>query len=169
MPLFRRRAQPVQTAPPSSPPPNLDAARPVITNLVVGYATDEQVRRAILEFVEASGTPPVDQRLRLMRDDPGINHRPWTWLVAVAEQALAVDDLTTVCLAAWWSIRWNGMLAPQLKLGDFMELGLDPAPAELQARLRQLGAQAAQQLPPEHVMARNADDVLTVDMLLRVL
>jgi hypothetical protein len=171
MRLFRQReASPASRPAPAVPPPDLTVARQVVAALVQGQATDAQMRHAIRSFVEASGTPVTPEaRMRVMRDDPGVHHRPWRWLVAVSELAVAAGDVRTACLAGYWSMRFNRVLAPQMQLGDFMDLGLDPAPKDAQERLAALGLQAAQALPADELLAGDGSDGLTAGMLLQVL
>jgi hypothetical protein len=156
MVLFQRRTTPEmqwRSAAVLVSPVDLAMARPVIVALGnIPAATDLQVRAALAGLLAASNvlTDP-DERMRRMFDDPGMVQRPWLWLTAAAEQANAAGHHDLAALACVFLVHWTYVLGPKLKLADYLELGVDPAPGEQRNRLLHEGIRGASMMHPDRL------------------
>jgi hypothetical protein len=150
MALFKKKPKASQPAAPSwSPHVDLPTARPVVFALAnAPKSNDAQVRSAIADFVRLSERPSLERALH----DPESLHRPWVWLAASMRQAAAADDHHMASAALFWACYWTSGLVPQLDLGAFVELELDPIPEQRKAEIQSLGVASAQQLPNDFVV-----------------
>lgn len=154
MALFKKRqAEEVAASPAWAPTVDLATARPAVFALAnAPVSNDMQVRSAIATFVRLGGRPPLEVMLHLIRTEPEVTYRPWIWLAAVMREAAAAGDDHLAAAGLYWACYWTSTLVPRNKLGDFLELELDPIPAPRKAELLSLGVASARQLPEDFVI-----------------
>src|SRR5579859_1242364 len=139
MGLFGRKES-APERPAWTPRVDMTTARPAILALANAPASnDAQVRNAIEKFVRLSDRPQPERAIHLIRDDPEVLNRPWIWLAAVMRQASASGDYHLAAAGLFWACYWTSIIVPRSKLGDFLELELDPIPGPRRAELLTLG------------------------------
>ena len=149
---------------------DLPSARPVVTALGwTPVGTDPQVRGALHGLLVASGTPgDADERIKRMAYESDMVTRPWSWLSAVAEQANREGEYDLAAMACVFAVYWTDVMSPKLKLGDFLELGVDPAPASEKTRLLMAGVAAVATMPAERIVVGDANDGMPAGRLLNL-
>jgi hypothetical protein len=123
------------------------------------------MRAAIAGLKRGSGSPQEIGMDHIR--DPDLIHRPWRWLAAVSTQANAVGQHDIAAMAFIFTSIWTHTLGPQMNGSDFVAIGLDPAPADALDTIVQEGRAAANALPPDHVVATDAEGVALTAQSLR--
>jgi hypothetical protein len=158
--------------PAQAPLPVIDLARaaPVIEGLSrTMAASDAEVRAAVFNLLDISGTPTdPDVRIKRMVADASVIKRPWRWLAAAATKAASSGEHVTAGQALVFTFHFTKNLAPRMNVGDFLELGLDPAPAPQRAEIVRAGLAAGNALPDSFVIVGDHTGSITADTLLKM-
>lgn len=105
--------------------------RRLLTDFEQAVGQDAPVRRAANAIAKAGGyTSMVD-----LVTTGGDVHRPWRWLSAVARYAADSGDPVLVGRIWLFVSFWSDAVAPLLGPADWMDIGLDRAPDEVQAEV----------------------------------
>jgi hypothetical protein len=154
------------SAPRWTPTVDLTTARPAVLALANTPAMDDGgVRLSIRDFGRLSERPPLEVAVGQITADPHILDRPWIWLVAVMEAAVAAGDDHLAAAGLSWACYWTYNLVPRNDMGAFMELELDPIPAGIKAQIHTVGAAAAARLPPDFVVVGDETGSIRAELL----
>lgn len=146
----------------------LERARRVLNQMeqAIAAGSDPGMRVAAAEISKASGVPNIEY----LMEHQDQYERTWRWLLAVAEQAAAIDDAMLVAHVWLLLIFWSSSVEPKLTgLGDQMDmigLGIVRIPSSVQASVAAIARDKLRMLPPDLKVAGDADATITVQGLL---